>query len=225
MHALLLLAAVLSSQPSDPEASQPSDPEEFDELPEEEEPRVLFHPMLMLGVGIGGDTLSTFTHPDGSTSELKAGGILQAGASLVVDFTTVPLQLQATASYLGNNMYAANAKVFFNRFPMEVLGFFKIGTVRLGGGLQYALWPKVDLKSSEKNASMWFHDALGFVIEGGYLECNLIGLGTKLCLGGNLRFARQSYNTVSAMLNGEAVPPDKEKVNGNQIGGNILFGF
>lgn len=218
MHALLIVAAILSSQPSDPE--------EFDEeLPEEEEPRVLFHPMLMLGGGSGGDTLSTFTYPDGSTSELKAGGVLQTGAVLVVDFTTVPLQLQATASYLGNNMYAANGRVIFNRFPMEVLGFFKIGPVRLGGGLQYVLWPKIDLKSSEKKSSMWFHNALGFVIEGGYLECNIIGLGTNLCLGGNLRFARQTYNTVSAVLNGESVPPDKEKVNGNHIGANILFGF
>jgi hypothetical protein len=102
MHAVLILSAVLASQPSVPEQPDRKPP------PAQKENEVGFHPMVLLGLGSGGETMAEFVYTDGSTKAIKAGGLLQVGAGLIIDFSGIPLQLQSTVGYHFDTLEASN---------------------------------------------------------------------------------------------------------------------
>ncbi|MBN1208811.1 MAG: hypothetical protein JXB05_28390 [Myxococcaceae bacterium] len=213
MHALLILSAVLASQPSIPEPPDKKPP------PARKENHVSVHPTLLLGLGTGGETMAEFVYTDGSTKSIKAGGLLQAGAGLIIDFSGIPLQLQSTVSYHFDTLEASNGDASFSRWPVEALGFYKIGDFRLGGGLQYVVAPKAHLALGGSEGSMLFNNNLGFVAEAGWVECR------SLCYGFNLRFVYQGYVANGVRVGGWTTPTTSERINGNHIAGNLLLGF
>ncbi len=194
-----------------------------DQTPTPKEERSFsLHPMLTFGASFGGDEFAEVSYSDGSSSAITAGGSIQMGGGLLVDFTQLPLQAQTMMTWHVAGAGASNGSLYFHRFPLELLGFYKLTPqLRLGGGLQYAIGPKSELSNGSKTQSLITHygNALGFVVEGGYLACG------KVCLGFNLRLVQQSYAPLEVVFDGSTTPVWGDPVNGQHFAFNMMLGF
>jgi hypothetical protein len=181
--------------------------------------RPLFHVMVMFGGGDGGDTLAELVYTDGDTAKVRAGGVFQLGGGVLADFKDIPLQLQTTFLYQGNRINAANGRATFDRFSLEVLGYYKLGILRLGGGPQYVMGPESKLLLDLREASITYDNSLGFALEGGLFWCGF------MCTAFNLRYAYQGYTANALSVGGQTVPITSDRLDGSQLSVNVQFGF
>ncbi len=160
-------------------------------------------PVLRAGAEFGGDTLATLVFTDGSTENVKAhdGFSLGAGASFLSE--SKAFEVETTLSYKFDFTNARNGDVTWSRIPLDVLAFYRVSRVRLGGGFTYHFSPKVSGSGAANNVDIDFDNAEGFVLQADYLFSGKES-GPGVYLG--LRFTALKYkqkNTgVSANSNG-----------------------
>ena len=137
------------------------------------------HLVLTGGIGTGGDELAEVEYDHGDDGEVRAGGLVLLGVGIDHQFGN-NWEVQATVNYLFDGADADNGDVFFSRWPLDLLAFYRNGNHRFGGGLTYHLNPEfeVDLDYVPER-TIDFDDALGFVLEYDYFIMPQLSVGVR----------------------------------------------
>lgn len=149
----------------------------------------------LLGIGVtgGGDSLATVAFTNGTTEDIRAGGLVHVYGGAEFRLGT-QVTLQTTIGYhVDDTSSASNGSLRFSRYPAELLVHYQIDNhVRLGGGVRYISSAKIDGRGVLAGNRVDFDSTVGAVIEGEYLVTPNIGL--------KLRFVNEKYevNGVSA---------------------------
>ena len=174
-----------------------------------------FHPAFELGVTGGGDKLATVTFNDGTSSSIRAGGLLHFGGGVLWQPAYGPAAVQVTLNYHVDDVNADNGSLRFSRYPLEVLGFFTgVQRWRFGAGPRFVFNPRLKVDVGGDNAKIAFKNTIGAVAEVGY------DFGTYLWI--NLRVTAEKYKVKS--FNGTAVTADSD-VSANSVGLNFVLYF
>jgi hypothetical protein len=136
-----------------------------------------FHFLLGIGLTYGGDTLVTVPFTDGTTDNVKAGGLLQVyggGEYRINDQFAV----QATLGYhVSDTRAASNGSVRFTRVPVDLLALYSVtDKVRLGAGAQFVSGPELKGSGVASNVSQKYDSTTGAIVEGEYLFSPHVGL-------------------------------------------------
>jgi hypothetical protein len=134
---------------------------------------------FLIGAGLtfGGDTLATVQFDDGSSDNIKGGGLvhLYGGAEYRLGDQ---VSVQATVGYhVDNSSAASDGSLRFSRIPVDLLAYYHVNDkVRLGGGVQVVNGPEIKGSGVASSVHVEFENSTGPVIEGEYLFSPHIGL-------------------------------------------------
>src|SRR5690606_325816 len=156
-----------------------------------------------LGFAHGGDKLTTVEFTDGSSETLRAGSGIAFNAGVVHHFIDAPFSIQASFGYLLEDTAASNSNIRFSRDPLEVLGCWRNGDHRCGGGLVHHFSPTFDMDNLGPG-KVEFDDATGFALEYGW------------------RFISVRYTGIEYSFD---TPFGSAKVDGNGLGVYLTYGF
>ena len=162
-------------------------------------------PVLGALVTAGGDTLVTVRYTDGSSQNIRSGGLLQLFAGGELD--TGSVVVQATLGYHVNDTNASNGSVKFARYPVELLGLARVGEHwRLGGGLRKALNARVTSSGAARGSigGADFDSELGLVLQAE----RLFGAGSVFG-----RVVTEKYSL------------GRERIDGNHLGIGVSYRF
>ena len=133
--------------------------------------------ILGMGLTTGGDTLASIQYTDGSTDDIRAGGLVHVYGGLEVRLTP-QVTMQGTFGYqvddTGSN---ANGALRFSRYPFELLAHFQINPyMRIGGGARFVSDARVSGSGVLSGVEVDYGSTTGAVIEGEVLVMPNIGL-------------------------------------------------
>jgi hypothetical protein len=133
--------------------------------------------ILGMGLTTGGDTLASIQYTDGSTDDIRAGGLVHVYGGLEVRLTP-QVTMQGTFGYqvddTGSN---ANGALRFSRYPFELLAHFQINPyMRIGGGARFVNDARVSGSGVLSGVEVDYGSTTGAVIEGEVLVMPNIGL-------------------------------------------------
>lgn len=134
------------------------------------------HVVLGLGLTFGGETLATVHFTDGSTQDVKSGGLVHfyGGYEYRLDNR---VSVQATVGYHVDDVSAKNGSLKFSRYPLEILGYYGLtDSLRFGGGFRYAMNPKITSSGAASVGNYDFENAAGLVVEAEYLFTPQVGV-------------------------------------------------
>lgn len=130
------------------------------------------------GVTFGGDDLATVEYTNGDSTTLHAGGLILFGLGIDHQFGN-QWEIQSSINYHFDRANAENGDVTFQRFPLDVLGFYRSGSHRFGGGITYHMNPEFEIDVPGAHGTVSFDDAIGGVIEYDYFFTPSISLGLR----------------------------------------------
>ncbi len=155
----------------------------------------------------GGEKLATVTYTNGTSQNIKSGGLLHIFGG--VEFAaTDAFAIQATVGYHVDDTNAKNGSVKFSRVPVELLGFWKpADSFRVGLGLRKTSSAKLsssgDAVGSIGNTKL--EGKAGAVLQGEYLF--------SPSGSGFVRYVSENYTV------------NKASVSGNHVGIGASFRF
>jgi hypothetical protein len=124
-------------------------------------------PVITMGYDFGGEVIATVTktRTHGPPSEIKTRaneGLYVGGGMAIINN---PIELDVTLAYKSSLGAAGDlfGDVDWSLWPLEALGFYRLGPLRVGGGLTYHIKPK--LEGSDVASSIEFKNALGAVLQ------------------------------------------------------------
>jgi hypothetical protein len=97
------------------------------------------------GLTFGGDTIATvrYNDPDLDDNKVKAGGLIALNAGIELQLTEF-VSAQVLGGYHLNRSNASNGSIRFERYPIDMLGHFRINDwLRIGGGARYTTHAKI----------------------------------------------------------------------------------
>jgi hypothetical protein len=154
---------------------------------------------FLLGVGLsgGGDKLVSAQYADGSTAEIRAGGLVYLTAG--VDYWIAPqFSLQGTINYHVDDASAWNGDLKFERFPIELIGYYQPNPVfRVGGGVRYVISPKLSSNGNAPEANANFDNTTSAVVEAEYFVDPTFGV--------KLRYVNETYKARGREIDGSHV--------------------
>lgn len=130
-----------------------------------------------IGLTTGGDTLASVVFTDGSTQDIKAGGLVHLFGG--VEFrASQQVTMQVNVGYqVDDTGGASNGSLRFSRYPIEALVHYQLNpNFRLGGGARFVNSPKVAGSGVLSGINLEFDNTTGVVVEGEYLVTPSIGL-------------------------------------------------
>jgi opacity protein-like surface antigen len=137
---------------------------------------------FLVGAGLtfGGDTLSTVQFSDGSSEDIKGGGLFQLYGGVEYRLGD-QVSFQGTVGYhVDDSSGASNGSVRFSRVPVDLLLYYHLNDkVRLGGGVQLVNGPELKGSGVASNVHIEFDNATGAILEGEYLFTPHIGLKVR----------------------------------------------
>jgi hypothetical protein len=178
------------------------------------------HPVLSFGITGGGDTIATTKYSNGTSQDIKAGGLVQFGGGVLWQATDVPLATQFTVNYHVDDTTASNGSATFDRVPIELSLFYTgVDKWRFGGGVRFVQSPKykghIDNVSDK---SLNFKNTTGALIEAGY------GFTPHMWL--SLRFVSEKYQPTTYTNNGVTTDvSNTSSYDGSHIGLNFMYAF
>ena len=136
--------------------------------------------LLTGGYTYGGDKIATIEYEYGDHANIRAGGEFLLGLGMSYRFTP-SWELQLSFHYQYDREEAENGEMEFHRVPIELLGFYRQGVHRFGGGVTYHTNSEFesDFDEPDDYISVGFDDALGFVLEYDYLLSDMASLGIR----------------------------------------------
>lgn len=154
------------------------------------EPERPLRPLVGAGLTFGGATLYTVQYSDGSSSNIHAGGLIDIYGG--ADFRLgEAFSLQATVGYHVDDRSARNGSLRFERFPIEVLGYYWIDPHwRAGGGVRFVQSPRVTGSGVLGGNDVNFDSTTGAVVEGEYL---ILPASNRVQVGVKLRYVAERY--------------------------------
>ncbi|HYJ97243.1 MAG TPA: outer membrane beta-barrel protein [Burkholderiaceae bacterium] len=144
--------------------------------------------VLGLGLTGGGDTLATVVYTDGSTDNIKSGGLVHVFGG--AEFRLGPqVTMQATVGYhVDETNGNSDGSLRFSRYPIELLGHYHVAPqFKLGGGARFVNNAKIDSSGVLSGARIDFDNTVGGVIEGEWMVTPFIGL--------KLRYVSERYKS------------------------------
>lgn len=127
------------------------------------------HFVLTGGVTYGGDTLETANYTNGDSVDIKAGGLIQLGAGLLLKMPDDPIALQLTANYQWDGVKAKNGDATFSRVPLEATLFYTgVDRWRFGVGARYVTSPHLHGLEDAGGQNIDFKSTTGALIDVGY---------------------------------------------------------
>jgi hypothetical protein len=176
------------------------------------EPERAVRPLVGAGLTFGGATLYTVQYNDGTSSNIHAGGLVDVYAG--VEFRIAEaFSLQATVGYHVDDRGARNGSLRFERFPIELLGHYRIDPHwRAGGGVRFVQSPRVTGSGVLGGNDVSFDSTTGGVVEGEYL---ILPASRRVQVGVKLRYVAERYQ-----LQGGG-----PSISGNHVGvmGSVYF--
>lgn len=125
-------------------------------------------PLLGAGFTFGGDTLVTVTYNDGSSEDIKGGGLVHLYGGAEVPLGTA-MALQATIGYHVDNSSGRDGSVRFSRMPIDLIALYRLNDqFRIGAGAQIINNPELKGSGVASGLNVKFKNATGVVLEGEY---------------------------------------------------------
>lgn len=120
--------------------------------------------LLRMGFDFGGDTIATARYDDGTSTTVKAGGLVHVAGGLLFH-PDAPFSVEATFGYKADNATAKNGEIKFDRLPLDLIASYVVARRhRLGAGPTLHLNPKATCSvTGICNESLRFKNAWGFV--------------------------------------------------------------
>lgn len=142
--------------------------------------------ILGIGVTTGGDTLASVVFTDGSSADIKGGGLVHLYGGVEIPVGPA-VSMQATIGYqVDDTGGGSNGSLRFARYPLEVLAHVYINpNVRVGGGARFVNNARLTGSGVLSGINVDFESTTGAVVEGEYLVTPSIGL--------KLRAVRETY--------------------------------
>jgi hypothetical protein len=137
-------------------------------------------PFIGFGLTAGGDKQADFIYSNGTTSSVSTGGLvhLKGGVDIALKG---PMSLQLSLGYHSDSATAANGSYTFSRMPLEVLAHVALSNnFRLGGGLRWALDPRVSSSGVLSGYDATFNAGTSFVAEGEFFPIKRLGIKLRL---------------------------------------------
>lgn len=143
--------------------------------------------LVGMGVSAGGDELASAHYTNGDDVNIHAGGVVYFSAG--VDYRIAPqFSLQGTVNYHVDRANARNGDIKFERFPIELIGYYHPNPAwRIGGGVRYTTSPKLSGSGVASGMDVSFDNTTSAVIEAEYF------LGPKL--GVKLRYVNETFKS------------------------------
>ena len=150
------------------------------------------------GFSNGGDNLAEVNYTNGHSQNIRAGGLLYLTAG--VDYRISPeFSVQGTVNYHINDTNADNGKVKFQRFPIELIGYYHINPQwRIGGGVRYTSSPKLSGSGVADGLEVKFDDATSGVVEAEYFWRPNVGFKMRYV---NETFKVRGYHDLEVKAN------------------------
>lgn len=162
--------------------------------------------LVGMGISAGGDKLATARYTDGSNVNLHAGGLVYFTAGADYHFTP-NFSLQGTVNYHVDQANADNGDIKFQRFPVELIGYYQPNpSWRIGGGVRYTSNPKLRSSGAASGLDTDFDSTTGAVIETEWF--------TSPRLGVKLRYVNEKFK-----------PHGYEEIDGSHVGLSINYYF
>ena len=133
-----------------------------------------------LGKSAGGDSLITLPYENGGAVSIYAGG---AGyVTFGADYRLMPdFSLQGSVNYHVVKMDANNGSIKFERYPIELIGYYQISPAwRAGAGLRYSINPRLIGDGVVSNVRGNYDDSIGAIVEGEFFATRRIGIKLRL---------------------------------------------
>jgi hypothetical protein len=154
---------------------------------------------LLLGIGLsgGGDKLASGQYDDGSTVDIHAGGLVYLTAG--IDYHIIPeFSLQGTINYHVDDQSAWNGDFRFERFPIELIGYYQPNPAfRVGGGIRYTMSPKLSSNGNAPEANASYDNTTSAVVEAEYFTDPNFGI--------KLRYVHETFKTRGREIDGSHV--------------------
>lgn len=128
------------------------------------------------GLTYGGDKLATARYANGGNVDLHAGGLIALNGG--IDYTvTQEFSFQGSIGYHVDQAHGSNGEIRFQRFPIEVLAYYKAAPQwRVGGGVRYIANPKLTSSGAAYIGEFKFDNAVSGVIEAEYILSPQLGI-------------------------------------------------
>jgi hypothetical protein len=154
---------------------------------------------FLFGIGLsgGGDKLVSGQYEDGSTADIRAGGLVYLTAG--IDYHIIPeFSLQGTINYHVDDASAWNGDLRFERFPIELIGYYQPNPVfRVGGGVRYTVSPKLSSNGNAPEANASFRNTTSAVAEAEYFVDPNTGI--------KLRYVHETFKARGREIDGSHV--------------------
>lgn len=169
-----------------------------------EPPPVTF--LAGMGISGGGDQLLNTRYGNDDTASLRAGGTVYLTAG--VNYRLIrAFSLQGTINYHVDSAHVRHGDVTFERFPIELIGYYQPGpTFRLGGGVRYTTGTKLSGTGAASDLNVRFDDATSAVVEAEYFPYLDVGI--------KLRYVNETFKA-----------PGYGKVDGSHVGLSVNVYF
>lgn len=122
-----------------------------------------------MGLDVGGEELGTVTYSDGSTASVKANTGLAFNAGTVIpndDEGTFATQISIGYKTGGPRLWSMD--VNWTAIPLEVIEFYRSGSVRMGGGISYQLNPQLKVNLPSASFISKYNNAIGLIAQIGW---------------------------------------------------------
>ncbi len=102
-----------------------------------------FHVAANLGLTAGGDSIAKVKFTNGDNVSIHGGGLIQLGAGVYYK-PSLPISALLTINYHFDSAYARNGNVKFERWPLELIGYYHINeSWRVGAGIRHVMNAKL----------------------------------------------------------------------------------
>lgn len=137
------------------------------------------------GLTFGGDKLATAKYTNGGEINIHAGSMVAVNVG--IDYRIAEaFSVQGTVGYHFDNASGTNGNIRFDRFPVELLGYYNVMPQwRVGGGVRYVTNAKLSSSGVAYFGDYGFDNTFGAVVEGEYM------FGPKV--GMKIRYVNEKY--------------------------------
>lgn len=177
------------------------------------------HGFVTAGITHGGKNLASLITANGGLSQVQAGDFWQIGGGLHWQLEDKPVEVTMAGYYHFDSVDADTSTGSFDRFPLELLGYYRVNPEwRVGGGVRYVLWPSMETVKSGSTSNIDFKNTVGLVLEAGY------GFSDRFWV--NARYVAEQYQARKARSGAATLAASSmPKSNGSHLGINFSFIF
>lgn len=124
------------------------------------------------GFDLGGEKVATATYTDGTTVDVNANQGLTINGGVVL--VTGDFETQATVGYKFGGPQAKNGSITWDTVPVELMEFYRTGSIRMGLGFSYQNSPKLVIDIPGTSSTTKYDNALGTVVQVGWAPAGSI---------------------------------------------------